>query len=65
MFVSRKIWRALFSCNTRSEIRLFALLPTLYAKVHHLKKTLKDLYLRNNKSSFNATGCFYLYCSNI
>ena len=28
MFVLRKIWRALFSCNTRFEIRLFALLPT-------------------------------------
>ena len=28
MFVFRKIWRALFSCNTHSEIRPFALLPT-------------------------------------
>ena len=28
MFVFRKIWRALFSCNTRFEIRHFALLPT-------------------------------------
>ena len=30
MFVFRKIWRALFSCNTRFEIRPFALLPTNY-----------------------------------
>ena len=28
MFVFRKMWHALFSCNTHSEIRLFALLPT-------------------------------------
>ena len=28
MFVFRKIWRALFSRNTRYEIRTFALLPT-------------------------------------
>ena len=28
MFVFRKIWRALFSCNTRFEIQTFALLPT-------------------------------------
>ena len=28
MFVFRKIWRALFSCNTRFEIHLFAFLPT-------------------------------------
>ena len=28
MFVFRKIWRASFSWNTRSEIRPFALLPT-------------------------------------
>ena len=27
MFVFRKIWRALFSWNTRYEIRPFALLP--------------------------------------
>ena len=35
MFVFRKIWRALFSWNTRFEIRPFALLPT------------KSQYLRN------------------
>ena len=29
MFVFRKIWRALFSCNTRFEIRPFALLPPI------------------------------------
>ena len=28
MFVLRKIWRALFSRNTRFEIRPFGLLPT-------------------------------------
>ena len=30
MFVFRKISRALFSCNTRFEIRLFALLRTRF-----------------------------------
>ena len=30
MFVFRKIWRTLFSWNTRSEIRPFTLLPTKF-----------------------------------
>ena len=30
MFIFQKIWRAWFSCNTRFEIRPFALLPTNY-----------------------------------
>ena len=39
MFVFRKIWRALFSCNTRFEIRIFALLPTNSAsKVFNFRK---------------------------
>ena len=29
MVVFRKIWRAVFSCNTRFEIRPFPLLPTI------------------------------------
>ena len=29
MFVFRKIWRILFSCNTLFEVRPFALLPTI------------------------------------
>ena len=29
MFVFRKIWRALFPCNTRWEIYPFVLLPTI------------------------------------
>ena len=33
MFVFRKIWRALFSRNTRFEIRPFALLPTYYGRL--------------------------------
>ena len=35
MFVFRKIWRALFSWNTRFEIRSFALLPTKYVYILH------------------------------
>ena len=33
----RKIWRALFSWNTHFEIRLFALLPTKWKVMSHLK----------------------------
>ena len=36
MFVFRKIWRALYSWNTRFEIRLFALLPTKYYPCSHI-----------------------------
>ena len=41
MFIFRKIWRALFSWNTRFEIRPFALLQTNY-----FRKTLHFRYLR-------------------
>ena len=34
MFFFRKIWRALFSWNTRFEIRPFTLLPTKYASIY-------------------------------
>ena len=37
MFVFRKIWRVLFSWNTRFEIRLFALLATNYADLNIFK----------------------------
>ena len=40
MFVFRNIWRALFSCNTRFEIRLFVLLPT------NLRKNVKSLFAK-------------------
>ena len=37
MFVFRKIWRALFSRNTRFEIRPFALLSTIWkTKPHYM-----------------------------
>ena len=44
MFVFQKIWRALFSLNTRFEILPFALLPTnLYdiRQKHYLKRNDK------------------------
>ena len=31
MFAFRTFWRALFSCYLRFEIRLFALLPTIFS----------------------------------
>ena len=40
MFVFRKIWRALFSCNTRFEIRPFPLLSTKCLYVRDLKEVL-------------------------
>ena len=45
MFVFRKICRALFSCNTRSEIRLFAFLPTQWYgnwKIHVNSQNILD-----------------------
>ena len=39
MFIFRKIWRALFSWNTRFEIRPFALLPM---KSQYLKNILEQ-----------------------
>ena len=43
MFVFRKICRALFSRNTRFEIRPFALLPTSFSFTKVLLKQLKRL----------------------
>ena len=37
--VFRKIWRALFPWNSRFEIRLFALLPTICAEMQKVKKS--------------------------
>ena len=47
MFVFRTIWCALFSCNTRFEIRHFALLPTKHAQ------TDKHLYLCTGEYRYN------------
>ena len=43
MFVFQKICRALFSCNTRYDIRPFALLPTNLHSTQHLlnKRNIK------------------------
>ena len=41
MSVFRKIWRTLFSCNTRFEIRTFALLPTLSYQSQLLKPSIE------------------------
>ena len=35
MFVFQNIWRALFSWNSRFEIRIFALLPTILRSIKH------------------------------
>ena len=56
MFVFREIWCALFSCNSRFEIRPFALLPKTYArKKLQTKKSyrgpLNQLVVPNQKLS--------------
>ena len=51
----RKIWRALFSWNTRFEIRPFALLPTYYWPNY----TITSCYSANN--SFSIVWLFELH----
>ena len=46
MFVCRKIWRALFSCYLRFEIRPFALLPTNLGPVSRGQLSLKTNVMR-------------------
>ena len=48
----RKIWRALFSWNTRFEIPPFALLPTNYLK-----------YIQLRKMQWNNNGIFFINVS--
>ena len=51
MFVLRKIWRALFSCNHRSDIQLFALLPTTLKvfKFHEIAMFIRLQYKNQNE----------------
>ena len=44
MFVFRKIWRALFSCYLRLEIRPFALLPTTFSLIKLIGICLRRSY---------------------
>ena len=54
MFVLRKIWRALFSCNHRFEIHLFALLPTSL-KVFKFHETAMFIRLQyKNQKEWNS-----------
>ena len=43
MRISKPVWRALFSCNTRFEIRPFTLLPTTCSLV--IAKNVNSTYL--------------------
>ena len=59
MFVFRKIWRALFSWNTRSEIRPFALIPTNFSLVLLItglliKKAFTEKYGPEKNSVFGS-----------
>ena len=49
MFALRKIWGALFSCNTRFEIRPFALLPMLWSLA--LSEIISKKHLDNTSQS--------------
>ena len=56
MPIFRKIWRALFSCNTRFEIRPFALLPTDYLfLVGSLLRHFKLIQIGNHKNKSKET----------
>ena len=61
MFVFRNIWRALFSWNTRFEICLFALLPTIFAFICSVKwkeKILNTYTLVQSAMIINFSGNF-------
>ena len=61
MFVFRKNWRALFSWNTRFEICLFALLPTIFAFICSVKwkeKILNTYTLVQSAMIINFSGNF-------
>ena len=58
MFVFRKIWRALFSWNTRFEIRPFALLPTKRCWCCEIMNVLQNQYKIE-------TWKFWTFCTNI
>ena len=62
MFVFVKIWHALFSWNTRFEIRAFALLPTEFANKNLNFDRLLSLIWSNNWVPDNCTlNLFYTY----
>ena len=54
MFFFRKILGVLFSCNTRFEIRPFALLPTKY----HFLVVLMTFIMKGFEESFGTDGLF-------
>ena len=62
MFIFRKIWRTLFSCNTRFEIRPFALLPANYQHIWLLESftSVRDISQRLS-STTTDDSTFFLY----
>lgn len=59
MFVFRRIWRALFSCNRRFEIRPFALPPTICAMLN--RTVWEKTITKGNKYHIYHT----INCSNL
>ena len=57
MFVFRKISRALFSCYTLFEIRLFALLPTKYKSTIIFRSNPAGIYLFKVNNRNTRTRC--------
>ena len=71
MFVFRKIWRALFSWNTRFEIRPFALLPmNCYFDWNHQETVARaeayEISIHNiNKKTFTPVAVWKIKTNNI
>ena len=68
MFIFRRIWRALFSWNTRFEIRQNQALPNLWSRTFILYFTSVVTYLRHRTKetkSFIKTVFFFLTKRNL
>ena len=62
MFVFRKIWRALFSWNTRFEIRPFALSPTnYYSQFLKSAEVMEKLMPSKILNLASPVKCFFLH----
>ena len=59
MFVFRKIWRALFSCNILFQIRPFALLPTSYDE-RAIQSVSLSSGLKNENFRLNWSTSIYI-----
>ena len=61
MFVFRKIWRVLFSCNTHFEIRPFASLPTNFMSLLRENCSYSEFLLVRIFPVFGVNAEIYYY----